>query len=288
MTSRQLQCIQHPNDTAAAQRREQPAGEERTGERPLCKCRYMRIDQGFLTKYDGCTAVAQRSYDRGFTLIELLLAMTIIAFMMVMIFGGLRSTMKAADTGEKLIDRTNRVRITQEFLRHQWQRILPMPYKQDSGKGVMVVFEGDAKKMTFVGPMPGYLTHGGSYLQTLELKRSGTELALILNAQILNGFDAENSSANKQEIEPVVLLEGIQSGEFAYQGLDKENKVTAFAGKWEDGTTTPVSVRLKLRMTAQSGLVWPDIVAPVMVDAGAVRPYFSNRLPAPPKPLPGG
>jgi general secretion pathway protein J len=230
----------------------------------------------------------QQPHNLGFTLIELLLAMTIIAFMMVMIFGGLRSTMKAADTGEKLIDRTNRVRITQEFLRHQWQRILPMPYKQDSGKGVMVVFEGDVKKMTFVGPMPGYLTHGGSYLQTLELKRSGTELALVLNAQILNGFDAENSSANKSEIEPVVLLEGIQSGEFAYQGLDKENKVTAFAGKWEDGTTTPVSVRLKLRMTAQSGLVWPDIIAPVMVDAGAVRPYFSNRLPAPPKPLPGG
>lgn len=70
---------------------------------------------------------------RGFTLIEVMLAILLLAVLLAAAFGGIRSAVKGMHSGEDLMDRTNRLRVAQEFIRHQVSRILPLPFGQERG-----------------------------------------------------------------------------------------------------------------------------------------------------------
>ena len=148
--------------------------------------------------------------ERGLGLIELLVAMTLVAMLMVLVYEGLRSGQKAADSGQDFIDRSNRLRITPEFVRQQLSRLMPLAYKQDQSNGKLYVFEGDSEKVRFVAPMPGYLGYGGTYVQELELIRDGRWRSLVFRHWLHNGFDEKEIDDDEP---PILLLAGIKDGE---------------------------------------------------------------------------
>src|SRR5580765_4135684 len=103
----------------------------------------------------------------GFTLLEMLMAIVLLGLLLAGAYSGIQTSVRAMHAGERLIERIDRVRTVQEFLRHQLTRILPISYAQTDAKAY--VFEGERDFMRFVAPMPGYLSHGGPYVQTLAL-----------------------------------------------------------------------------------------------------------------------
>lgn len=216
-------------------------------------------------------------HQRGFTLIELLVAMALVALLMTMVYEGLRSGQRAAETGQAFIDRTNRLRITHEFLRHQIGRLMPLPYKQDTSNGKLFIFEGDADKIRFVAPMPGYLGFGGTYVQEFELIRDGPHRSLVFRHWLHNGFDEKE--IDKAE-KPILLLGGIRDGGFKFRGLNPEGKVGDWTGKWEDSQVTPLVVRLELNMSPESKLQWPLLEVVMMVDGGATRGFNAGFFPS--------
>lgn len=205
----------------------------------------------------------------GFTLIELLLAIGLLALLFGMAYAGLRGGLKAADAGEALIDRTNRVRVTQEFLRLQLSRLLPLPFEQDPGNGIFRVFEGESQKIRYVGPMPGYLGSGGPYVQQLEILRDGRERQLVFRHWLLNGFDPDD--ADNDDVLPVRLLDGIDRGGFEFRTVDDRGEISDWSDDWDEESQTPVMVRLALRMEEDSKLVWPTLDVAMVVDAGSTR-----------------
>jgi general secretion pathway protein J len=205
----------------------------------------------------------------GFTLIELLLAISLLALLFAMAYAGLRSGLKAADAGEALIDRTNRVRVTQEFLRHQLSRLLPLAIEQDTSTGQMTVFEGDGSKIRWVGPMPGYLGSGGPYVQELEIIRDGRNRQLVFRHGLWTGFDAD--AARRDETLPVRLLDGIRRGGFEFRTVDDSGEISNWESDWENQAQTPVMIRLELQMEDGSRLVWPTLDVAMVVDAGSTR-----------------
>ena len=160
---------------------------------------------------------------RGFTLIEVMLAILLLAVLLAAAFGGIRSAVKGMHSGEDLMDRTNRLRVAQEFIRHQVSRILPLPFGQERGTGENLLFEGKRDLMRFVAPMPGYLSNGGAYVQTLELSNTRNGRQLLFNHWMLNGFDKDK--LNKGDSEPVVLMDQIESGKFEYRKLDDQDEL---------------------------------------------------------------
>lgn len=207
----------------------------------------------------------------GFTLLELLLSLGIVAFIMAMIYEGMQTALRAADSGEAMIDRTSRIRVTHEFLRHQLTRLLPLAFAQDESRSVGLVFEGDARKIRYVGPMPGYLGRGGPYVQELEI--AGGQL--LFRHWLLNGFDADKIQRNDDDT--LLLLDDIRSASFAFRTTDREGKVTDWTDRWEERQTTPVMVRLKIDFKPESRLNWPDLEAPTLVDANVNRQFFQNQ-----------
>lgn len=213
----------------------------------------------------------RRAASAGFTLLELLLSLAIVAFIMGMIYEGLQTALRAADSGEALIDRTSKVRVTHEFLRHQLTRLLPLAFSQDESRSVGLVFEGDGRKIRYVGPMPGYLGRGGPYVQELEI--AGGQL--LFRHWLLNGFDADKIIRNDDDT--LLLLDGIRAASFAFRTTDREGKVTDWKDRWEEPQTTPVMVRLKIDFKPETRLNWPDLEAPTLVDANVNRQFFQNQ-----------
>ena len=214
---------------------------------------------------------------KGFTLIELLVAMALVALLMMMVYEGLRSGQKAAETGQAFIDRTNRVRITHEFLRAQIGRLMPLPYKQDTTNGKLFIFEGEEERIRFVGPMPGYLGFGGTYVQELELIRDGGAKSLVYRYWLHNGFDEKNIDDGDP---PVLLLEGIRDASFRFKGINPEGKVGDWTSSWEDTQLTPLVVELKMEMTPESRMEWPLLEVVMMVDGGSTRGFNAGFFPS--------
>ncbi len=222
------------------------------------------------------------SRSRGFTLIEVMLAILLLAVLLAAAYGGIRSAVKGMEVGEELIDRTNRLRVAQEFLRHQISRVLPLPFGQEQGTGVNFLFQGEGDLMRFVAPMPGYLSHGGAYVQTLELARDRGGMKLMFGHSMLNGFDLRKKRTDDPD--PVVLMDQIESGRFEYRKLDEEGKLDKWSDDWEDPSLTPVMVRIVLKMRPDAKVGWPEMQIPLLLDVGAARasqlgPSFNDILP---------
>lgn len=203
----------------------------------------------------------------GFTLLELMLAMTLTMVLMGLVYATVRMTIRATESGEAMVDRTNRVRITQEFLRRQLNRAMPLIIETSSSDGKSRSFEGAASEIRWVGPMPGYLGAGGPYIQSLELARGQDGMELVYRFEMLNGYDPEQRRS-EDDVDTVVLLEGIRRGRFQFRSLDANNLATPWTSTWKDPATLPIMIQIDLTMTPESRLDFPRLEIPVMVDAG--------------------
>jgi general secretion pathway protein J len=209
---------------------------------------------------------------RGFSLLEVLLAIILLALLIAGAYSGIHAAANAMRAGEAAIDRTDRLRTAQEFLRHQISRILPLTFAQNEADGTMYVFEGKDQYMRFVAPMPGYLSRGGPYVQTLELARGTDGLQLVFTDAMLNGFDVQKSK--NSDVEPVVLLDHIRDGRFEYRTLDEQGQLTDWSSDWPDSGVTPLMVRIRLAMQPGVQTPWPILDVPLMLNAGSVRLSF--------------
>lgn len=204
----------------------------------------------------------------GFTLIELLLAILLLGMLMAGAYGGITTATRAVTGGEALIDRTNRVRVAQEFLRRQLRNAMPLAYQVQSTTGETRLFEGGNDTLRFVSTMPGYLSHGGAYVQTLML-RSGRQggRELVFGFALLNGYEADRGDDSERD--PVVLIEGIRGGGFEYRGVDENGRMGDWRDDWDNLGVLPAAVRLKLDMSAESRYVWPDLEVAILSNANA-------------------
>jgi general secretion pathway protein J len=212
------------------------------------------------------TAHASR-FSRGFTLLEVLLAVTLLALLLAGAYSGIQTSVRAMHSGEKVIERVDRIRTVQEFLRHQFSRIMPLSYEQTTTGNY--VFEGDRALMRFVAPMPGYLSHGGPYVQTLALTAGDGGMRLVFSGAMLNGFDPKQEKAAERD--PVVLLDHIRDGAFTYRALDDQGQLAPWSSSWDDPSVTPLMIQVELVMQDGERVGWPTLAVPLMLDSGAAR-----------------
>lgn len=221
---------------------------------------------------------------RGFTLIEVMLATLLLGVLLAGTYGAIRTTVKAMQSGESAVDTINRIRVAQEFIRRQISRGMPLGFDRDDSTGVNFVFEGKREFMRFVAPMPGYLSKGGPYVQTLELANARGGKELVFTHAMLNGFDLRQ--LREADLEPVMLVDRIRRGRFEYRGFDEEGKLGDWQDSWEDPSLTPVMVRIRLEMSDDSRASFPEMEIPLVLDVGSMRRPYVGREDGQP-PLPG-
>jgi general secretion pathway protein J len=220
-------------------------------------------------------------HQQGFTLLEIILVLVLLSLLLAAGFGGIAASVRGMRSGEAAIERVDKVRTTQEFLRHQISRILPFAYNQaqaqaqvqvinvNQGRLQKELFDGRSNFMRFVAPMPGYLSHGGAYVQTLEFLRGDDGLQLVFTSTLLNGFSMDKYGS--KEVDTVVLLDHVREGKFSYRGLDQQGQLMEWTSSWPDTSVTPLMVGIDLTLASGGQIQWPSMAIPLMMDATGQR-----------------
>ncbi len=208
----------------------------------------------------------------GFTLVEVMLAISLVGIIMALAYGGFQASVRATTSGEALIEETNQLRVTHQFVRRQLSLAQSLIIEQDEELELQVRFEGERDRVRFVAPMPGYLSFGGSYVQQLSIERGRDGYELVFYFAMLNGYEQGEIEAS----EGIVLLENLRGGQFLFLGQDEEEMETFWDDFWEETDRLPLAVILDLDLGRSNGLVWPELFAPVMVDSAPPQAQRRN------------
>lgn len=203
---------------------------------------------------------------RGFTLLELLAATALLALLMLGVWSGIRTAAQTSSRGRAVVDRLDRLRGAEQFLRRNLAQATPIPWARDDD-GRPVVFHGGPHRMRFVAPLPGFLGRMGPQWQVLELVPDG-EGNDRLRLQVTFARLSPDGGELKPMDKPEVLLRGIRKGVFTYRGRDLERKDTGWRVQWTRGARLPDLVRVELDL--EHGR-WPTLTVPLRVDTSAVN-----------------
>ena len=192
---------------------------------------------------------------RGFTLIEVVIAASLLAVGLALVFASIRGAMRATERAEVQAQREERLRAVQGFMRAQITAAMPIAYQFSAETGEAKFFTLSSTKLEFVSNMPGYLSRGGPYLQTLELVPGEGGQRLLFQHQMLS-----SEGALPAEREAVVLFDGIAEASFDARTIDPSAKASAWQPQWDASAQLPPMVRLRLRF-ADGSRRWPEFVA---------------------------
>ncbi|MDX1626145.1 MAG: prepilin-type N-terminal cleavage/methylation domain-containing protein [Wenzhouxiangellaceae bacterium] len=214
------------------------------------------------------TSCRRRPQD-GFTLIEVLLAIALVSIIMAMAYGGFRASVRATTSGEAVIEQTNRLRVVQQFVRRQLMQSRALIIQQFED-GEIVRFEGDRDRVRFVAPLPGYLSFGGPYIQELRLEPGERGMDLVFAYAMLNGYEPGDLDRDP----PITLIENVDDLNFEYLALEEDGESVFWDSFWADDQNLPLPLAVSMRMALDSstGLHWPDLETPVILDASGAMP----------------
>jgi general secretion pathway protein J len=184
---------------------------------------------------------------RGFTLLELLIAVTLLAALTALLFGGVRAGVDGAARLDRRLEAVDDLRIAQTVLR----RLLTaaQPLAQVPG-GRLIAFDGRGDGIDFIAALPPAL---GGGLAQLRLRLDKTGRLELLRAPLGKdgaGFDFATADTS-------LLLDKAKEITLDYFGPDSTGKPAWFKS-WREVDALPTLVRL--RVDSPSPLPWPELV----------------------------
>lgn len=192
---------------------------------------------------------------QGFTLLELLIGMTLVGFILSLLFAGLNLGTRSWEAGEQRMVTSSRQAVVVDFIRRAIEQTYPLRWRV--GEEDRLAFAGEAESLRFVGTVAMHDGASGNHLIALDLVDGETGRDLAMRWQLPDpgapGFEPI------EQAEPKVLIKAVKEMALAYFGAQSETEDPAWHDQWLDQKTPPELIRLQLTM--ENGETWPDIVA---------------------------
>lgn len=192
---------------------------------------------------------------QGFTLLELLIGMTLVGFILSLLFAGLNLGTRSWEAGEQRMVTSSRQAVVVDFIRRVVEQTYPLRWRV--GEEDRLAFAGEAESLRFVGTVAMHDGASGNHLIALDLVDGETGRDLVMRWQLPDpgapGFEPI------EQAEPKVLIKAVKEMALAYFGAQSETEDPAWHDQWLDQKTPPELIRLQLTM--ENGETWPDIVA---------------------------
>lgn len=204
----------------------------------------------------------------GFTLLEILLALALLAFVMLGVWGALAGATRITRSANAVMTQGEQVRTVQQFLRRYVSVAEMQPYVTTATSPARI-FHGDAMSMQYVAPLPAQSGHAGLYLQTLSLvKGNDGDVALRLEYQPYTGEVAASGKPTTHR-----LLANLHGGKFQYLAAAAFGKPAAWRDDWQAVNGLPLAVRIHLDPAWRARVPFPDMVIPLRTGEG-----FGSRV----------
>lgn len=204
----------------------------------------------------------RRKREAGFTLVELLVAMTLMAFLSIMLFGGLGF---GARSWEAVVDSSSardQIVATQTFLRDRLSQVTLPGTGQERWSEEDGSFSGEAAKVEFVAPWLSALSLGGLYRFTLWHEETDTGDGQLLLSWRPADADPENLAELGDLAGERVLLDGVTGFNLSYYGATDEDGQPEWYDQWEEPASPPHLIRIQVAF-GDARRLWPEfVVAP--------------------------
>jgi general secretion pathway protein J len=191
----------------------------------------------------------------GFTLIEVLVALTILGFILLILFGAFRLGFSAWNRGESMKEEFQKVRIISQMISRQIKSAVPYKIKTQKAEGDYLAFEGKAHSLKFVSAFPMKAKKAEGFVYAVyEFKEGGKEggRLVLYEQRVLNkDFFADDL----REDLGISILEGISNVRFEfYREEDPEqNKPEEWVEEWNAKEEKELPKALRMIITPKNG-----------------------------------
>jgi general secretion pathway protein J len=203
---------------------------------------------------------------RGFTLLELLVSMTLLALVLGLLFGGLRTGTRVWEESARRGDDLARLQAVHGFLRRQLGELQPLAQRQRN-LAPRSTFSGAREEVSFTGFLPAHFGFAGFQVIGLGVVEDddGRHLGVWWYP-----FDPDGEPPPRlPEEQRTLLIEDVDEVEFAYYGAPGRRAEPQWNDLWEDMEHPPRLVRLRVAFADGDPRTWPELV---------VRPAIEGTL----------
>lgn len=202
---------------------------------------------------------------RGFTLLELLISLTILAVIVVIIFGALRIGIRAWEKGERDVDVRQRQRIVLDLIKRQLaSTAVNDVWGRDQQRALL---KGDSKSIEFVShiPLKPGNRFGTVYVRySVRQENEGDQEQLVFHEQYTALPDKQTGAGNLDEGDFTELIAGMKSIEFEYLKDQQDEKASLWQKSWDPAVDKGVPRAVRVTLTENI-----DGKPPVYLIAGA-------------------
>lgn len=192
---------------------------------------------------------------KGFTLLEVIVTLTIVGFILLIIFGAFRLGLSSWERGESTRMECQKVRAVTQMISRQIKSIVPYKVKATKAEGDYLAFEGKATSLRFVSafPIKGKQPEGFVY-GVYEFKGEGKEGGrLILYEQRVLNKDLFEEPLKEES--GATLIEGISKVRFEYyrEGDPEKNRTEEWVEEWNAKEEKELPKALRMTITYKNG-----------------------------------
>lgn len=187
----------------------------------------------------------------GFTLVEVVVSLTLLSFILLILFGAFRLGTSTWERGESITEEYQRVRIVSQLITRQVKSIVPYKLQTKKAEGDYLAFEGKAQSLRFVSALPVKPRPSEGFVYAIYQFRKNDQQGgrLILYEQRAlnrNFFEEEPKEENG-----VLLMEGISSLLFEYYQPEdsSKNQDEAWLEEWDAKEKKELPRCLKMKVT---------------------------------------
>jgi general secretion pathway protein J len=209
----------------------------------------------------------------GFTLLEAVVALTLLAALLAMLFGGLRAGIQSWEAGSDRGDRSNQALLTAGFLRKEVAAAFPWRFKDPLA--VRLAFRGEPQRLQFVSMRPAEIGGGGLAFVSIAFEQGqGTAGGRLVMRRTYAAIDAADFST-LDAADAFTLFDGVSAARFSYFGSENDVIAPSWNDKWEHTQRIPTHVRLELSL---GGAHFPDLIVALRLgeEAGCLETSFQR------------
>lgn len=192
----------------------------------------------------------------GFTLLEMVVTLTILGFILLIIFGAFRLGISAWEKGESSREEYQKVRAVSQLVSRQLKSMVPYKIKTEKAEGDYLAFEGRARSLKFVSALSMRAKQPEGFVYAIyEFRDEGNEggRLVVYEQRVLirkNFFEEE-----PKEESGVPLIEGISDILFEYyQEEDSlKNRKEGWVEEWNAKEEKELPRAVRMTVTYKSG-----------------------------------
>lgn len=200
----------------------------------------------------------QPSSQAGFTLLELLIAMTVLALLMTLTFGGLtfgaRAWERTLQTTSDVLDLRASQTLLRNALGHAYPRLVAK-----GAEAAFVDFDGTPTRVRFLAPPPQVFAAGGRASFDLRADTQGGRTKLVL------AIGPEIPGATPTPIAEDILLDNVKSISFSYFGSPGQQETETWRDTWQNRMNLPKLVRVHVEFAEGDARIWPDLIVATQI-----------------------